>query len=102
MIVERKTVPQVDSSDPRNLYLLLGWSAVGLMGAGWATTGYLGYQSAQDRKDALDTKTSEASLNHLESKNQTLVFGIGYSRRHDHSRDRLDALLHLCCAQPLS
>jgi tetratricopeptide (TPR) repeat protein len=68
VIVERKTVPQVDRSDPRNLYLLLGWSAVGLMGAGWATTGYLGYQSAQDRKDALDTKTSEASLNHLESK----------------------------------
>jgi tetratricopeptide (TPR) repeat protein len=81
VIVEQKPLPYVNANDPRNTYLLLGWSAVGLLGAGWATTGYFGYQSAQDRSDALTRKTSSAELDHLESKTKhwylaSDVFGV--------------------------
>jgi tetratricopeptide (TPR) repeat protein len=68
VIVEHKPLPQANATDPRTTYLLLGWSAVGLLGASWATTGYIGYQSAQDRSDALARKTTSAELERLESK----------------------------------
>jgi tetratricopeptide (TPR) repeat protein len=68
VIVERKPALSSNGSDPRNLYLILGWSAVGLLGASWATTGYLGYQAEQDRKSALERKTSLAELDRLSSK----------------------------------
>jgi tetratricopeptide (TPR) repeat protein len=69
VIVERRTSPQIKSTDQRSLYLLLGWSGVGLLSAGWATAGYVGYAANQDRNDLRKTlQSSNSELNRLETK----------------------------------
>jgi hypothetical protein len=68
VIVERKPDLSTPPGDNRGLYLALGWASTGLLAAGWATTGYLGLSAAQDRKDAVETKTTGDELDRLETK----------------------------------
>jgi hypothetical protein len=68
VILERKASGPSAEITSRNRNLLLGWSATGLLGAAWATTGYFGYSTAQDREAALEGQTTARKLEQLDSR----------------------------------
>lgn len=68
VFLERSAGATSSEGSARNRYLLLGWSASSLLGAAWATVGFVGYAAAKDREAAIEEQTTSRKLQTLESR----------------------------------